>query len=97
MNSSSFPTRIICFLSNSSSDLEWYSKSDCNDSPLELCSEDCDMASIQSSGTWAGVSCLFVPQNFVPVEFQIRDAVNRKGETILAQVHCLRYDRGYRQ
>ena len=56
-----------------------------------------DMASIQGSGTWAGVSCSFVPQNFVPVEFQIRDAVNRMGETILAQVRCLRYDQDYRQ
>ena len=55
------------------------------------------MASIQGSGTWAGVSCLFVPQNFVPVEFQIRDAVNRMGETILVQVHCLRYDWGWHQ
>ena len=34
---------------------------------------------------------------FVPVEFRIGDAVNRMGETILAQVRCLRYDRGYRQ
>ena len=56
-----------------------------------------DMASIQGSGTWAGVSCSFVPQNFVPVEFQIRDAVNRMGKTILAQVRCLRYDQGYSQ
>ena len=37
------------------------------------------------------------PQIFVPVEFWIRDAVNRMGETILAQVRCLRYDWGYRQ
>ena len=57
-----------------------------------------DMAFIQGSGPLAGVSCLFVPQNeVVLVEFQIRDAVNRMGETILAQVRCLRYDRGYRQ
>ena len=37
------------------------------------------------------------PQIVVPVEFQIRDAVNRMGVTILVQVHCLKYDRGYRQ
>ena len=37
------------------------------------------------------------PRIFVLVEFRIRDAVNRMGETILAQVRCLRYDRGYRQ
>ena len=42
---------------------------------------------------------LFVctPKCFVPNGFQIRDAVNWMGETILAQVRCLRYDRGYRQ
>ena len=90
-------TRIICFLSDSSSDPEWYSKFDCNDSSSETWSEDCDMASNQGSGKWAGVSGLFVPLIFVLVEFQIRDAVNRKGETILAQVHCLRYDQGYHQ
>ena len=89
--------RIICFLSNSGSDLEWYSESDCDDSPSESCSDDFDIASIQGSGTLASVSCSFVPQNFVPVEFQIRDAVNRMGETILAQVCCLRYDWGYCQ
>ena len=37
------------------------------------------------------------PRIFVPVDFRIRDAVNRMGETILAQVCCLRYDQGYRQ
>ena len=37
------------------------------------------------------------PRIFVPVEFRIRDAVNRMVETILAQVRCLRYDLGYRQ
>ena len=42
---------------------------------------------------------LFVctPEYFVPVEFRIRDAVNWMGETILAQVCCLRYDRVYHQ
>ena len=39
----------------------------------------------------------FYPRIFVPVEFRIRDAVNRMGETILAQVRSLRYDQGYRQ
>ena len=97
MNSSSFPTRIICFLSDSGSDPEWYSESDCDDSPLEFCSKDCDMASSQGSGMWAGVSCLFVPLIVVLVEFQIRDAVNRMGETILVQGCCLRYDQGYHQ
>ena len=96
VNSSSLLTRMICFLSNSGSMLEWYSELFCDDSSSELCSEDCDMASIQGSRTWAGVSCSFVPQNFVLVKFQIREAVNRMGDTILAQVHCLRYDRGYR-
>ena len=97
MNSSSRLTRMICVLSDSSSCLEWYSELPGDDSLSDSDSEVFDMASIQGSGTWAGVSCSFVSQNFVPVEFQIRDAVNRMGETILAQVRCLRYDRGYRQ
>ena len=98
VNSSSRLTRMICVLSDSGSSQEWYSElPDCDVSSPELYSEVFDMASIQGSGTWAGVSCSFVPQNFVPVEFRIRDAVNRMGETILAQVRCLRYDRGYRQ
>ena len=98
VNSSSQLTRIICVLSDSGSCLEWYSELlDCDVSSSELYSKVFDMASIQGSGTWAGVSCSFVPQNFIPVEFRIRDAVNRMGETILAQVHCLRYDRGYHQ
>ena len=37
------------------------------------------------------------PRIFVPVKFRIEDAVNRMGETILAQVRCLRYDRGHHQ
>ena len=97
VNSSSQLTRMICVLSGSDSCPEWYSKFPCDDSPSESYSEVFDMASIQGSGTWAGVSCSFVPQNFVPVEFWIRDAVNIMGETILAQVRCLRYDRGYCQ
>ena len=64
---------------------------------MESLSDVCDIASIQGSGTWAGVSCSFVPQNFVLNEFRIRNAVNRMGETVLAQVRCLMYDRGYRQ
>ena len=40
--------------------------------------------------------CLY-PRIFVPVEFRIRNAVNRMGETILVQVRCLRYDQGYCQ
>ena len=35
------------------------------------------------------------PRIFVPVEFRIRDAVNRMGKTILTQVRCLRYDWGF--
>ena len=101
VNSSSQLIRIICFLSDSGSSPEWYSKFPCDDSSSDAyykeCSDAVDMASIQGSGTWAGVSYSFVPQNFVPVEFQIRDAVNRMGETILVQVCCLRYDRGYHQ
>ena len=105
VNSSSLLTRMICCLSDSGSCLEWYSKLPCdNPSPdsysvdsSELSSNDDDMASIQGSGMLAGVSCSFLPQNFVPVEFWIRNAVNRMGETILAQVCCLRYDWGYRQ
>ena len=97
VNSSSRLTRMICILSGSDSCPEWYSELPCDDSSPESYSEVFDMASIQGSGTWAGVSCSFVPQNFVLVEFQIRDAVNRMGETILVQVRCLRYDRGYRQ
>ena len=105
VNSSLRLMSMICFLSNSGSCLEWYSKLPCDDSSpdsysvdsMESCSDDDDMALIQGSGTLAGVSCLFVPQNFVLVEFQIRDAVNRMGEAILVQVHCLRYDRGYHQ
>ena len=97
--------RMICCLSDSGSCPEWYSKLPCDDpSPdlysvdsLEFCSNDDDMALIQGSGMLAGVSCSFVPQNFVPVEFQIRDAINRMGETILVQVRCLRYDQGYHQ
>ena len=89
--------RIICFLSDSGCDLEWYSEFVCDDSSSEACSEDCDMASSQGSGMWAGVSCLFVPLICVPVGFWIRDAVNGMGETILVQVHCLRYYRGYHQ
>ena len=96
---------MICCLSDSGSCLEWYSELPCDDcSPdsysidsAESCSNDDDMALIQGSGMLAVVSCSFVPQNFVPVEFWIRDAVNRMGETILAQVRCLRYDWGYRQ
>ena len=97
VNSSSRLTRIICVLSDSGSCLEWYSELPGDDSLSESYSDVFDMASIQGSGTWAGVSCSFVPQNFVLVEFQIRNAVNRMGETILAQVCCLRYDRGYHQ
>ena len=97
VNSSSQLIRIICFLSDSSSCPEWYSKLPGDDSSSESYSDMVDMASIQGSGMLAGVSCSFVPQNFVPVEFWIRDAVNRMGETILAQVCCLRYDWGYRQ
>ena len=97
VNSSSRLIRIICFRSDSGSCPEWYSKLPGDDSSSELYSEVVDIASIQGSGTLAGVSCLFVPQSFVPVEFWIRDVVNRMGETILAQVHCLRYDRGYCQ
>ena len=97
MNSSSRLTRMICILSGSDSCLEWYSELPCDDWSSDSYSEVFDIASIQGSGTWAGVSCSFVPQNVVPVEFRIRDAVYRMGETILAQVRCLRYDRGYRQ
>ena len=97
VNSSSRLTRMICVLSDSGSCPEWYSELPGDDSLPESYSEVFDMASIQGSGTLAGVSCSFVPQNFVPVKFRIRDAVNRMGETILAQVRCLRYDRGYRQ
>ena len=89
--------RMICVLSDSGSCLEWYSELPGDDSSSESYSEVFDMAAIQGSGTLAGVSCSFVPQNFVPVEFWIRDAVNKMGETILGQVCCLRYDRGYRQ
>ena len=88
---------MICILSDSGSSPEWYSELPGDDSSSESYSDVVDMASIQGSGTLAGVSCSFVPQNFVPVEFQIRDAVNRMEETILVQVRCLRYDQGYRQ
>ena len=94
VNSSSRLIRIICFRSDSSSCLEWYSELPGDDSSLESYSDVVDMTSIQGSGMMTGVSCLFVPQNFVLVESQIRDAVNRMGETILAQVRCLRYDWG---
>ena len=105
VNSSSRLTRMICCLSDSGSCPEWYFELPCDDSSpdsysvdcLESCSDDADMASIQGSGMLAGVSCSFVPQNFVPVEFWIRDAVNRMGETILMQVRCLRYDWDYCQ
>ena len=98
VNSSHQLTRIICVLSNSSSCPEWYSELSGDDSSSESYSDVLDMASIQGSGMWAGVSCSFVPQNvFVLVEFQIRDAINRMGETIPAQVRCLRYDQGYCQ
>ena len=98
VNSSSRLTRMICILSGSDSCPEWYSElPDCDVSTLESYSEVFDMASIQGSGTWTGVSCSFVPLNFVPVEFRIRNAVNRMGETILAQVRCLRYDQGDHQ
>ena len=97
VNSSSWLTRIICVLSGSDSCPELYSKLPCDDSSSESYSEVFDMASIQGSGMWVGVSCLFVPQNIVLVGFRIKDAVNRMGETILAQVCCLRYDRGYHQ
>ena len=97
VNSSSRLTRMICVLSGSDSCPEWYSELPCDDSFSESYSEVFDMASIQGSGTWAGVSCSYVPQNFVPVGFWIRDAVNRMGETILVQVRCLRYDWGYHQ
>ena len=97
VNSSSQLIRIICFHSDSGSCPEWYSELPGDDSSSESYSKVFDMASIQGSGMWAGVSCSFVPQNFVPVEFRIRDAVNRMGETILVQVRCLRYDRGYHQ
>ena len=96
---------MICCLSDSGSCLEWYSELPCDDSSpdsysinySELCSDDVDIASIQGSGTLAGVSCSFVPQNLVLVEFWTMDAVNRMGETILVQVRCLWYDRGYHQ
>ena len=97
VNSSSRLTRIICILSGSDSCPEWYSKLDGDGSSSESYFDVFDMASIQGSGTWAGVSCSFVPQNFVPVVFWIKDAVNRMGKTILAQVRCLRYDQGYCQ
>ena len=96
-NSSSRLTRMICVLSDSSSCPEWYSEFPGDDSFSESYSDVFDMASIQGSETWAGVSCSFVPQNFVPVGFRIRNVLNRMGKTILAQVHCLRYDQGYRQ
>ena len=98
MKSSLRLTRIICVLSDSSSCPEWYSELSGDDSSSESYSDVLDMASVQGSGMWAGVSCSFVPQNvFGPVEFWIRNAVNRMGETILVQVHCLRYDQGYCQ
>ena len=101
VNSSSQLIRIICFCSDSGSCLEWYSELPGDDSFSESyskeVSDECDIASIQGSGMWAGVSCSFVPPKFVLVEFWIRDAVNRMGETILVQVRCLRYDRGYCQ
>ena len=101
VNSSSQLIRIICFCSNSGSCLEWYSELPCDDSlldsysevSLEFCSDD-DMASIQGSGTLA--VCLY-PRIFVLVEFWIRNAVNGMGETILAQVCCLRCDQGHCQ
>ena len=93
VNSSSRLTSMIYCLSDSGSCLEWYSELPCDDSLLDSYSIDClescsnggcDMASIQGSGMLAGVSCSFVPQNIVPVQCWIRDAVNRMGETILA-------------
>ena len=88
---------MICFFFNSDPDSEWYSVSFSDDSSSKLFSEDFDMASFQGSGMVTGDSCSFVPLKYVLVGFQIRIAVNRMGETILAQVCCLRYDRGYRQ
>ena len=76
MNSSLWLTRIICILSGSDSCPEWYSELPCDDSLSDSYSKVFDMASIQGSRTWAGVSCSFVPLNFVLVEFWIRDAVN---------------------
>ena len=63
VNSSLRLTRIICVLSGSDSSPEWYSEVPCDDSSLDSYSEVFDIASIQGSGTWTGVSCLFVPPN----------------------------------
>ena len=64
VNSFSQLTRIICILSGSDSCPEWYSELPCDDSSSDSYSEVFDMASIQGSGTWTGVSCSFVPPNF---------------------------------
>ena len=65
MNSASRLTRIICILSGSDSSPEWYSEVPFDDVSPDSYSEVFDIASIQGSGTWTGVSCLFVPLNFM--------------------------------
>ena len=89
---------MICVLSFSGSSPERYSElPDCDHSPSESYSEVFDMLLFRVQARWQVSAARLYPRIFVPVEFQIRDAVNRMGETILVQVRCLRYDRGYRQ
>ena len=90
-------TRIICFLSDSSSCPEWYSELPGDDSFSESYSEVFDMLLFRVQECWQVSAARLYPRIFVPLIFRIRDAVNWMGETILAQVRCLRYDRGYRQ
>ena len=94
VNSSSWLTSMICCLSNSGSWPEWYSELPCDDSLpdsysidcLESCSNGgCDMASIQGSGTLAGVSCSFVLRfNLVKVEIrELRPEVLAESDEVL--------------
>ena len=76
VNSSSGLTKMICFLSNSDHDSEWYSIS-CDDwSSSELCSKMCDMLLFRVQERWQVSAARLYPRIFVLVEFQIRDAVN---------------------
>ena len=84
-------------VSDSFPDSEWYSVF-CDDSlSSESCSGICDMLLDQGSGTLAGVSCSFDYPWILFREDSGLEPVNSVGETILAQVHCLRFDWGYRQ
>ena len=84
--------------SNSVSNLELYSELSCDDFlALVICSKGCDIASFRVQECWQVSAAHIVPLSFVLVEFWIRMLSNRRGETLLAQVHYLRYAWGYQQ